>query len=177
MTALVRFALLVAALMALGSCATLTEEECRAGDWRQIGVSDGAEGYGPDRLEWHRRACAKTGVVPDATAWARGRQEGLRLYCTPPKAYRVAREGRRLRDGCTGAELARLQPAYAWGQNYWELETDIQHYRSDIRDIDRQLAALPAASPDRGFLHLRRMSLVNDINMAELRQRRYATWP
>lgn len=175
MRALVRIALSLAALVALGSCATLTEEECRAGDWRQIGVADGAEGYGSGRLDLHRRACADTGVVPDAAAWARGRAEGLRLYCTPARAYRVAREGRTLREGCTAAELARLRPAYEHGRAYWRYEMDIQSLRSDIRAINREISRRPPGSY--GFLYSRRMMLLGEINIAEMRQRRYATWP
>lgn len=177
MYALARIALIIAALTLLGSCASLTDEECRAGDWRQIGVEDGAEGYGPERIEAHRRACADAGVVPDAAAWEKGRQEGLRLYCTPAKAYRVAREGRSLREGCTPAEVARLMPAYEWGQKYWDYEQEIERLRSDIREIDREIAHLPPTSPQRGFLFARRMMLRNEIGIAELQQRRYATWP
>lgn len=172
-----RIALLLIPLALLAGCASLTEEECRAGDWYGIGVEDGAEGRGPDRLAAHREACAKVGIVPDTEAWLRGRERGLRLYCTPGKAYEVARSGRSIREGCTAAERARMQPAFEWGRRYWQLEREADDLRGDIREIDRALAALPPDSARRGALFSRRMLLISRLNLVELRQRRYATWP
>jgi hypothetical protein len=165
------------ALLLLASCATLSEEECRAADWYQIGVNDGAEGRATDYVESHRRACAGVGVSPDVEAWLRGRAQGLRLYCTPAKAYQVAREGHALRPGCTAEEIQRLQPAYDWGREYWRLEIRIEDVRSDIRAVDRELAALPPDSARRGMLYARRSMLVSRLHLYELQQRRYATWP
>ena len=170
-------ALLVAAAVAVGACASLTEEECRAADWYQVGVRDGAEGRGTDHIEAHRRACAGIGVSPDAEAWLRGRERGLRLYCTPAKAYEVAREGRTLRPGCTSEEIERLQPAYDWGREYWRLELRIRDLRGDIRAINREIATLGPGSPRRGSLFARRSMLVSRVHVFELQQRRYATWP
>lgn len=177
MTALFRIALLLAALVTLGSCTTLTTAQCQSGDWRQIGIADGAEGYGPDRLTWHRRTCGRAGVVPDGAAWTGGREEGLRRYCTPANAYSIAREGRPLREGCTPAEITRLQPAYDWGRKYWDYELRIRNLRHDIHDARRDWVELPPGAPDRAFLPLRRMTMINEIRMLERQQRRYATWP
>jgi hypothetical protein len=173
------FARAVAALCfsLLAGCASLSEEECRTADWAQIGVRDGADGRGTDHIEAHRRACAGIGVSPDAEAWLRGRERGLRLYCTPTKAYEVAREGRTLRSGCTAAEIERLQPGYDWGREYWRLELRIQDLRSEIRSINREAATLPPGAPGRGPLYARRSMLVSRLHLLELQQRRYASWP
>ncbi|MCX7644072.1 MAG: DUF2799 domain-containing protein [Rhodobacteraceae bacterium] len=172
-----RAVLLLSALFALVSCASLTEEECRAGDWFRIGLADGTEGRGPDRIEAHRRACADAGVTPDAEAWLKGRERGLRLYCVPQKAYEVGRQGRAIAEGCTPAERARMAPAYEWGRQYWRLELQADDLRGEIRDIDRELAALPPDSPRRGALFARRSLLLSRLGTVELQQRRYASWP
>lgn len=172
-----RALLLIATLLALAACASLTEEECRAGDWFQIGVADGAEGRGTDRIEAHRRACADTGVTPDTEAWLAGRERGLRLYCVPQKAYRVGREGRSIAEGCTTGERARMQPAWEWGREYWRLEIQADGLRSEIRAINREIASLAPDAPGRGGLFARRALLISRLGTVELRQRRYATWP
>jgi hypothetical protein len=169
--------LLIAALLALSACTSLTEEECLAGDWVRIGVADGAEGRGTDRIEAHRRACADAGVTPDAQAWLTGRERGLRLYCVPQKAYSVGRQGRSIAEGCTAAELARMRPAWEWGREYWRLELEADSLRSDIRSLAREAAAEPAGSPRRGGLAAQRSMLISRLGLVELRQRRYATWP
>jgi hypothetical protein len=175
-----RFTLPLLALLglaALAACAAMTEEQCRGADWRAVGVADGAEGRGPERLEAHRRACAPASVTPDARAWEAGRQEGLRLYCRPAKAYDVARRGGAIRAVCTSAELERMQAAYDWGREYWRLELEIEDLRSEIRAIDREIARLPPGAGSFGGLLARRAMLESRLGLAELRQRRYATWP
>lgn len=164
-------------LTALGACASLSEAECRAADWRAIGLDDGAEGRGEARLEAHRRACDGAGVSPDAAAWRAGREAGLRLYCTPARAYSEARAGRDLAEGCTAEELALLAPAFERGESYWRIELEIDRLRGDIREIDRALAAAPRDAPGRGGLYARRSMLLSRLHLAELRQRRYADWP
>lgn len=168
----------LALVVALGSCASLSEEECLAGDWRQIGVNDGAEGRGTDHIEAHRRACAPVGVSPDAEAWLAGREAGLRLYCRPAKAYEVARRGGEIRAGCTSAELTRMMPAYDWGENYWRLELQIDDVESDISAIDSDIVALPPdAGARRSMLLSRRALLSSRLSLYRTQQRRYATWP
>ncbi len=172
-----RLAFLLAALIGLFSCASLTEEECQVADWYDIGVTDGAEGRGTDRIEAHRRSCADIGVTPDLEAWLKGRTAGLRLYCTPEKAYRVGRDGRSIAEGCTAAELRRMEPAYETGRMYWRIGLEIDDLRSEIRSLDSDLAGLPAGSPALGTLLARRSMLIGELRLAEMRQRRYATWP
>ena len=167
----------IAAVLALAACTSLTEEECRAGDWFGIGVADGAEGRGTDRIEAHRRACAPAGITPDAEAWAKGRERGLRLYCVPQKAHAVGRQGRAIAEGCTAAELARMRPAWEWGREYWRLELEADSLRSDIRALAREIASEPADSPRRAGLFAQRSMLMSRLGLVELRQRRYATWP
>ena len=172
---LVVFALILAAL---SGCESLTDAECVSADWYQIGVTDGAEGRGTDRIEAHRKACADVGVAPDAERWLAGRERGLRLYCTPAKAYEVGREGRSIRPGCTEVELQRMAPAYEEGRNYWRLELEIRDLKSDIREIDHDLASLPPdASAARARLFAERARLLSRLSLVELQQRRYAIWP
>jgi hypothetical protein len=116
-------------------------------------------------------------VTPDAETWLKGRERGLRLYCVPRKAYEVGREGRSIAEGCTADERARMAPAFEWGRQYWRLELEAEDLRSDIREIGRELASLPADSPRRAALISRRALLVSRLGAVELRQRRYATWP
>ncbi len=173
----IRLCLTLGLLALAAGCTSLSEEQCRAGDWSQIGVADGAEGRGTDRIEAHRRACAEAGITPDTEAWMRGRERGLRLYCTPAKAYTVARRGRSIAPGCTGAEVARMQPAIDRGRSYWRLEVQIDDVRSDIRGLEREAGRLRPDAPGRRSLLARRSMLISRLGVLELQQRRYARWP
>jgi len=173
-----RLASIVAVLAALVGCASLSEDECRAGDWRGIGFSDGAQGRAPDYVERHQKACAKLGVAPDVRAWLAGRQEGLSRYCTPAKAYAVGRGGRSIAPYCTSAQLSQMRPAHDRGRAYYEIEQDIAAERRDLRELDDLIRALPAdAGAARSRLFLERSRIERRVFMLENRQRRYAGWP
>lgn len=105
----------VAALFAAGAvlngCATLSEEQCLAGDWYGIGIGDGQNGYAFGRLEDHNEACQSHGVIPDAGQYERGRQQGLLSYCTPQVGFREGREG----DGYAGVCPAHLERDFQAG--------------------------------------------------------------
>lgn len=179
---LFRLSFLVSVVGLLSACASLTDDECRVADWYQIGVSDGAEGRGTDRIEDHRRACADIGIAPVTERWLEGRTRGLRLYCTPEKAYRIARAGGHLKSGCTRAEVQRLTPAYEWGRRYWEYKTEIDEIEDAISEIDH-LIFVAAANNESGEtapllrFYAERSRLNSRLNLLELRQNRYATWP
>lgn len=86
--------ILLAALVLLASgCATMSEEECLVADWHAIGYEDGAAGLQVAQLGKRREACADYGVRPDATAYRAGRDEGLQLYCTEHRGFRLGRAG------------------------------------------------------------------------------------
>lgn len=177
---MLRTAMLLLSLTVLGGCASLTEGECRAGDWRGIGFEDGVNGRGPERLASHREACAGVGVTPDQSAWLAGRQEGLRHYCQPQNAYRVGRKGARLAPYCSAEELARMRPAWDHGRSYYEITQDIHDLE---REEDRLLSDLSAEETNTESGGLRdsiRSSLLwvrMEIQQLQLRRLRYDTWP
>lgn len=85
--------LLLALLAILSGCASLSETECRTGDWEDIGFRDGNRGAGEDRASDHAEACAEYGVQVDRKAWKRGYRKGLDAYCTPENAVEVGLGG------------------------------------------------------------------------------------
>ena len=158
----------------LGGCATLSEEECIAGNWQEIGQRDGQNGRTADFIAQHAKACEKAGVVPDRAQWERGRQAGLTAYCTPQKVYQEGRSGRSLSPVCPAASLPALQAAHAKGAEYHRIGLDISSLESEARSLERALVAEKDAS--------RRLTLMldvqrarNEIMLLRLRQQRVAT--
>ena len=106
-----RLFLILPLFLVLAACATLDENECRAGNWYDIGVSDGAKGRSPDFILQHAKACNEFGIAPKAGPWREGRREGLKFYCTPRNAYDVGTRGAHLAPYCEGVDLATLHAA------------------------------------------------------------------
>lgn len=121
----------------LSGCATLSKQECMIGDWQAIGYNDGVAGYHSDRLASHAKACAKTGVAPDYQAWERGRQLGLKQYCTTNSAYNIGRRGRKLNSVCPIALASTLQQANQRGLELYALESQLD---KDKRLLDEHQA-------------------------------------
>ena len=136
-------ALTVPALaLLLAACATLTEDECRGGNWFEIGFEDGTKGRLPSFLTSHAEACAKFGITPDAAPWEQGRQAGLPRYCTPQTAYDVGRNGRDLSPVCPVTDLPTLESANARGLEWNRLNERIRDLEDDIKEINAELATL-----------------------------------
>ena len=171
-----RFSLILG-LLTLSGCATLTDEECVAADWRAIGVGDGRNGRLPDYIAQHRKACESAGIIPDAKAWSEGRALGLPSYCTPDRAYRLGRSGRHVAPVCpAGAEPA-LEAANSHGRTYFGLTREISDLRSEIRSLQSEMSNLPKEDPGRLTLLSRISALRLEISLVETRRLRYARWP
>jgi hypothetical protein len=129
-----RWIILLVAVFALGSCASISKEECLAGDWAGIGARDGAAGQVADaQFSRHIDACAKVAVTPDRAAWTRGYQAGLAQYCTPASGLREGLAGRRYGQVCPNP--AGFLEAYDIGRSAYD-------QRQVVDGIDREISAL-----------------------------------
>lgn len=115
----------LSSMILLSSCATLSKQECLVGDWQAIGYNDGVAGYQAERLASHAKACAKASVAPDYLAWERGRQLGLKQYCTTSNAYNIGRRGRSLNNVCPITLVNTLQTANQKGLDYYALDSQL----------------------------------------------------
>lgn len=121
----------------MSGCATLNKQQCIVGDWQSIGYNDGVAGHYADRLAAHSKACAIAGVSPDYLAWERGRQLGLKQYCTVTHAYALGRQGRQLNDVCPSAMMTTLYHVNAQGREYYTLSNQLtaeQHQLKKYQD-------------------------------------------
>jgi hypothetical protein len=128
------------ALLALPGCASLSEKDCRAGDWYSIGLRDGAAGRTEDYVAEHAAACQEYGVAPDHDRWLEGRERGLERFCTARNGYRIGEVGGRYDDVCfAGAELE-FRRGYDLGLRMNRIRGRLEQIENEIRAIEGQLA-------------------------------------
>lgn len=132
----------VGAALALGSCATMSAEQCMAGDWSGQGYIDGQQGLTMSRLDDHAEACAKHGVTPDAAAYAAGRRQGLVSYCTPYKGFEVGRSGSGYAGVCPSELEADFMFAYRDGQVVHAAEQALSDARGRVDSLGARLEEL-----------------------------------
>jgi len=145
---LIIIAAATASVLTLGSCATMSEDQCLAGDWGRQGYADGRSGQTVSRLDAHTEACAKYGVIPDARSYYSAREDGLREYCTPARGFQVGREGSSYADVCPPQLEADFLPAYRDGQIVYAAEQALSSAQSSVsslgaraEDLDEKIRA------------------------------------
>jgi len=131
-------AAIAATALVAGSCATLNEDQCLAGDWNGIGYQDGANGYLPDRFGDHVKACAKYSVTPDQSLYLAGRTRGLPVYCTLERGFHVGRQGQTYAGVCPAPLERPFLSGYADGQIVWDAQQRLTRALSELADADRR---------------------------------------
>lgn len=130
------------AILALGSCATMTKDQCLAGAWGEVGYRDGSEGYPMSVLADHEKACAEYGVAPDLVAYRSARSDGLNGYCRWERAFQEGREGDEYHGVCTPAQDADFVPAYRDGQVVYAAEQVLINARGGVESLGARLEEL-----------------------------------
>jgi hypothetical protein len=127
----------LAALLLAGSCTQLSRAECEAGDWQTIGQRDGRLGHDAGFVARHVERCGGYGITVDTALWEQGRQDGLKLFCTPQSQYDRGRAGKPFNPICAAENLPEHRAAYDKGRRYFELTQRIEMLQSDIRHLRR----------------------------------------
>jgi hypothetical protein len=131
----------VLALLAASGCASMSGQECRAGDWEAIGRADAERAAPGSEVERHRQACAKHDVAVNEDAWRAGYARGLEAFCTPKGGYLAGRNGQKHNDVCFGVEGEDpFHAAYGDGRHVHKLLGEIRELRQLKNDLE--MAAL-----------------------------------
>lgn len=130
----------------LSGCATMNEDQCRAGDWGGQGFADGTQGYPMSRLDDHAKACAKFQVTPNLAAYSSARSDGLRQYCTRDRGFQEGREGDSYHGVCPASVEAEFLPAYNDGREVYaavsaeeSARSNVGSYASRLEDLDKKI--------------------------------------
>lgn len=154
----------------LSSCAGLSEQECKTASWETIGYEHGVAGRSASELGHYRKGCSAHGVVPDLAAYRRGRDQGLREYCQPARAYQLGRQGAGYPGVCPEAAAGSLRSAYQAGSDLYHLEATLRRTQRELARKKNELKHLRKAlldkqaelvSPDTN--DARRVALVTEI--------------
>ncbi|HZV85525.1 MAG TPA: DUF2799 domain-containing protein [Brevundimonas sp.] len=124
--------IVAAGALLAGSCATMSEDQCRVADWGGQGLRDGSAGLPMSRLDDHAKACAKHGVAPDLTPYRSAREDGLRSYCRLERGFEEGRRGRGYHGVCRAEEEAEFLPAFHDGSRLHAAESALESASSEL---------------------------------------------
>lgn len=164
----IQYLIITAASLGLLGCAAMNESECRVGDWYGTGLRDGQWGA-QSRIADYAESCQKLGITPNLNEYTRGRDQGLRTYCTPDSGYRAGRAGNSYGNVCPSDLQAGFLSGYERGYARYRLERDIDqyqnqllNYRSDRKNLEDKIAK--AATEDE------RRKLLRDLDRLSRQQ-------
>ncbi|EIJ41773.1 Protein of unknown function (DUF2799) [Beggiatoa alba B18LD] len=158
-------------LWQLSGCASLSQEECQQGDWRNIGYNDGAQGYQAERFSEHQKACSEYKIRPDFSLYKQGHDNGIVSYCRPNNGYDVGQRLNSYEGVCPSHLENAFLEAYLDGlaATYRSNQTTLNSKNSEYR----RLTALLSASREekiRRNIQEQLKTLNNEIEQLESKQ-------
>ena len=165
------FVFIVAATMvACGSNPSVTEFQCRAGDWETVGYRDGSAGMRSTQLLSHQEACGQYGIVPHREQYLTGWNAGVAEYCTAANGFSLGERGGRLNAVCQGELEYPFAAAFAEGRALYlarravdRAERQLDSHHNRLQQIKRELVELTTAQLDPALTTDERVHLIADM--------------
>jgi len=118
----------------LSGCATLSQEDCRRGDWFGLGVRDGLAGQTSSRLSDHVKACYEYGIAINNAAYFAGREQGLHDYCRIDNAFSVGLNGHQYQHVCPPS----IDGLFS---RYHSAAFTLYEHRAELDRLDREISS------------------------------------
>ncbi len=126
-------------VLVLQGCATMSEDECRSADWREVGYRDGLAGYQRSRVESHEKACNKVGIGVDRETYFRSRERGIRQYCQPENGVLLGRKGAAYTGVCPPDLAPAFERYYEAGRSVYEAWREVENMESERHRLEKRL--------------------------------------
>jgi hypothetical protein len=138
----VKLAAVLAAGVLLASCATMSPEECKVADWREVGQRDGLSGKPLSQLHDRAEDCGKVGVAVNSQAYKQGRDLGLRNFCRLENAVPLGLNGGTYAGVCPPEIDRAFQHRFQIARSVYDLRNDVRNLDSQIDNLERRLSDL-----------------------------------
>lgn len=123
----------------LPACASISESECQAGNWADLGYRDGVNGKGRNRIADYVQTCGEYGAGVDRSAYLSSYETGLTHYCTFDKGFERGKNGNSYNAVCEGPMAGEFRAGYDQGYGAYELRRRYEQYEEEIIDSENEL--------------------------------------
>lgn len=162
----------VAFLLTLSGCSAISEEECRLGDWYQIGLVDGQSGK-KSYAATYSEECAEYGVTVDLKTYLDGRKEGLKTYCTYENGTVVGQANQDYENVCP-ADLAKaFLSGYTPYHNLAEAKSRLSSIESSVNSYKESLGDENLSKDDQKMFKASLKSAKSELERAEYEVNRF----
>lgn len=138
------FRVCVAACLGLlmASCATMSPQECKVANWREVGLGDGLSGQTVPHLDERIKDCRKAGVAIDLRAYHEGRELGLLSYCRLENAIPLGLSGGSYAGVCPPSIDAAFQQRFQLALAVHDLRRAVASLDDRSEWLERRLHSL-----------------------------------
>ena len=116
-------AAVIASVLVVSSCSSISEQECVQGDWYSIGVNDGKDGADIKRYQKYQKECASHGITADFARYQQGYQQGLVFYCDFAHGEAHGRSGASYNTACSGRLEPQFRQGYERGNRWYQVKS------------------------------------------------------
>ncbi len=135
--------ILLSAVMCVGlsvtSCVTISEDECVAGSWQDIGFRDGENGKSRGKFADYTKTCLQYDIKPDRVSYFQGYDQGLKRYCVYDRGYEQGRSGNIEKAECRTVNNDEYFVGYDEGRIIYEINSEhdrlIERYEAKRKDL------------------------------------------
>lgn len=126
--------------LGLAACASnkISKDDCLEANYYEMGLKDGKDGKGTERLDQYRNSCGASGVAVSEDSYRRGRTVGLADYCDEGRAEKDAKKNSK--DSIC---LKEKVPPYVAAYNR-ELEKHRDDWNEELSEVQKKKAELQA---------------------------------
>lgn len=111
-------------------CSTITEKECRKGDWYGLGIQDGSKGEKAVKYFDYEAACIEYRVKADRKRYNEGHKIGLKSYCLYEKGKELGLAGDSNHGLCD--DMADFNKGYQDGLALYQREQEKKELKEQI---------------------------------------------
>lgn len=130
-----RFVLITGLAFVLTGCASISEDQCRVGNWDALGFKDGSNGITASRVSNYADECSSYDISVDTQLYLKGHAQGVENYCTPQRGFDRGESGSSFKNLCSG--FVGYEDGYEQGRIAYDIE---QAHIALHKDYDAAIA-------------------------------------
>ena len=157
------------------ACSSISKDECLAGDWYSLGVTDGKAGTLASKFREYQKDCADHGVAPDLNAYRLGHSEGSAVFCTSRSGFNVGKRGGSYQQSCSAALEEDFLAGYRDGKTLYDLQRALKQANSAVEKqqrlltrLEQDITAKTELLVEDGLVKEERIQLLDDIEALKL---------
>lgn len=156
---LVQSLIVVGGAALLTSCETISESECVAGNWSDLGYRDGVDGRSRSRIAEYVKQCGEYGERVNRSVYLNSYETGLTHYCIYDKGFSLGENGSSYNSVCQGEGAAQFRAGYDNGYAKYELRKKYNEFEYDINKLEEHIEDIKAklALPDNTEYEIERL--------------------